>query len=59
MINKKGMKNKEVKKALTSDKPINAMYNLIPASKLSAFKKFAKQFGYTEERINNLLQSEK
>lgn len=53
------MKNRAIKKAMTSKTPINAMYNLIPANKLSAFKKFAKQFGYTEEKINNLLQSEK
>lgn len=53
------MKNKELKKAMTSKTPINAMYNLIPADKLSAFKKFAKGFGFTEEKIESLLKSEK
>lgn len=53
------MKNKDIKKALANDKPINAMYNLIPEKKLSAFKKFARTFGFTEEKINQILQNEK
>lgn len=32
------MKNKEIKKALKSDTPINSMYALIPGNRLQAFK---------------------
>ncbi|WP_199610194.1 hypothetical protein [Bacteroides sp. AM23-12] len=53
------MKNKEIKKALKSDTPINSMYSLIPNNKMQAFKKFAAQFGFTEERIKTVLENEK
>lgn len=53
------MKNKEIKKALKSDTPINSMYALIPGNRLQAFKKFASRFGFTEERIKIVLENEK
>ncbi|MFT0355081.1 hypothetical protein ACMSEA_05065 [Bacteroides thetaiotaomicron] len=53
------MKNKEIKKALKSDTPINSMYALIPANRMRSFKKFAARFGFTEERIKTVLENEK
>lgn len=53
------MKNKDFKKALESDRTINSMFALIPEKKMKAFKKFAKQFGFTEEKINAILTNEK
>lgn len=53
------MKKKEIDKALKSDKPITGMFSLIPKDKMDAFKKFAKRFGFTEDKINALLASEK
>lgn len=53
------MKNKDFKKALQSDKPINSMFALIPEKQKKSFMKFAKQFGFTEEKINSILQNEK
>lgn len=35
------------------------MYNLIPKNQIAKFKEFAKKFGYTEDKINSILQSEK
>ncbi|MCS3166701.1 hypothetical protein NXW62_18620 [Bacteroides fragilis] len=32
------MKNKEIKKALKSDTPINSMYALIPGDRMRSFK---------------------
>lgn len=53
------MKNKDFKKALQSDKPINSMFALIPENQKKSFMKFAKQFGFTEEKIEQLLKSER
>lgn len=53
------MKNKEIKKALKSDTPINSMYALIPGDRMRPFKKFAASFGFTEERIKSVLDNEK
>lgn len=53
------MKKKQIKKALSSNKPINGMYSLIPLSRLNAFKEFASKFGYTEDKIKNILENEK
>jgi hypothetical protein len=53
------MKNKEIKKALKGDTPINSMYALIPDGRMRAFKKFAARFGFTEERIKSVLDNEK
>ena len=46
-------------KALESDKPINSMFALIPEKQKKSFMNFAKQFGFTEEKINSILQNEK
>lgn len=53
------MKNKQFRKALKSDTPINSMYALIPDNRMRAFKKFAARFGFTEERIKSVLENEK
>lgn len=53
------MRNKDFKKALESDKPINSMFALIPEKQKKSFMKFAKQFGFTEEKIEQLLKSER
>lgn len=51
-------RQKEIKKALKSDKPINAMYSMIPKKDINKFLSFAKIFGYTEENIKNILSNE-
>lgn len=51
-------RQKEIKKALKSDKPINAMYSMIPKKDINKFLSFAKFFGYTEEKIKNILSNE-
>lgn len=53
------MKRKHIKKALESSTPMNGIYSLIPPSKREAFKKFAAGFGFTEEKINNILSNER
>lgn len=53
------MKAKQVRKALKSNMPVNGMYNLIPADRRNAFKKFATMFGFTEEKIKTILANEK
>lgn len=49
---------KQLRKALKSDKPANSMYSLIPLEKRNAFKKFAALFGFTEEKIKDILAKE-
>lgn len=51
-------KQKDIKKALKSDKPINAMYSMIPKKDIDKFLSFAKNFGYTEEKIKSILANE-
>lgn len=53
------MRKKHIEKALKSDMPINGMFALIPEKKREAFKKFAAGFGFTEEKINNILSNER
>ena len=53
------MHKKQINKALKSDTPINNMYALIPNNRMQAFKKFAARFGFTEEKINSVLENEK
>ncbi len=52
------MKKKQLKKALESNTPINSMYSLIPPERRNAFKKFASLFGFTDEKIKNILAQE-
>lgn len=52
------MKKKHLRKALNSNKPINGLYGLIPPERRNAFKKFASAFGFTEEKIKNILAHE-
>ena len=47
------MKNKQLKKALKSNTPINSLYALIPAGQRDAFKKFAAMFGFNDEKIKD------
>lgn len=53
------MKNKQLKKALKSNTPINSLYALIPAGQRDAFKKFAAMFGFNDEKIKKILVNEK
>ena len=50
---------KQVQKALSSNTPIISMYSLIPDNRMRAFKKVAARVGFTEERINSVLENEK
>ena len=53
------MRKKKIRKALASRTPINSIYSLlVPAQQREAFKKFAAGFGFTEEKINQLLKQE-
>ena len=53
------MKNKQLKKALKSNTPINSLYASIPAGQRDAFKKFAAMFGFNDEKIKKILANEK
>jgi hypothetical protein len=53
------MKNVQIQKALKSKTPVNSLYALIPDNRMRAFKRFAARFGFTEERINSVLENEK
>lgn len=52
------MNKKEIKKAIESDTPINSLFSLIPIKNKKNFLSFAGKFGFTEEKINNLLKNE-
>lgn len=52
------MNKKEIKKAIESDTPINSLFSLIPIKNKKNFLSFAEKFGFTEEKINNLLKNE-
>lgn len=54
-----GMKRKDVNNALKSGTPLNNLFALIPQKRMKAFKKFARGFGFTDERIDRLLRSER
>jgi hypothetical protein len=47
--------NKEIESALKSDNPAKSMFQLIPEDKRKSFMKFAKKFGFTEEKIKKLI----
>lgn len=49
----------KLKKAISSDCPFNSMYKLIPESKKKDFLEFAKRFGMTEDKLNEVLAKEK
>ena len=51
--------NKNIKKALESQRPANDLYALIPANRREDFRRFAACFGFTEENIKAILQNEK
>lgn len=53
------MRKKKIKNALNSRTPANSMYALIPKGQLSGFKKFAALFGFTEDKIQNVLSHER
>lgn len=53
------MKRKDVNNALKSGTPLNSLYALIPQKRIKAFKRFARGFGFTDERIDRLLRSER
>lgn len=53
------MKAKQIRKAVKSEKPINGLYALIPKERRNEFKKFASLFGFSEERIKNILEQER
>lgn len=52
------MRKKQINKALKSDRPINGLYALIPDNKRKAFLKFARRFGFNEEKIKSILANE-
>lgn len=49
----------KLNKAASSKTPFTSMYNLIPEKKKSEFMAFAKQFGFTEEKLKEVLAKEK
>lgn len=49
----------KLNKAASSKTPFTSMYNLIPEKKKSEFMAFAKQFGFTEEKLKEVLTKEK
>lgn len=49
----------KLKKAAESKRPFTDMYKLIPANKKKDFMEFAKMFGFTEEKLKEVLTKEK
>lgn len=53
------MLNRQINKALKSDKPINGLHALIPPDRREAFRQFASKFGFDKGRIKSALENEK
>ena len=46
---------KQIQQALKSDNPARSLYGLIPKNRRKDFEAFAKQFGFTPEKIRELI----
>lgn len=49
----------KLNKAASSKTPFTSMYNLIPEKRKKEFMAFAKHFGFTEEKLKEVLTKEK
>lgn len=49
----------KLNRAASSKTPFTSMYKLIPKKKKKEFMQFAKQFGFTEEKLKEVLTKEK
>lgn len=50
---------KELDAIIKSKTPLNDMYKMIPEKKMKSFKRFARMFGYNENKLNQALEEEK
>lgn len=53
------MRKKKVKRLIQGKNPMNALYDAFSPQQRAAFKRFAGAFGYSEERIKNILRDER
>lgn len=53
------MRQKKVKRLVKGKTPMNALYDAFSPRQRAAFKRFAGAFGYSEERIRNILKDER
>ena len=53
------MRRKKVKRLVQDKTPMNALWNAFNPRQRAAFKRFAGAFGYSEERISNILRDER
>lgn len=49
----------KLNKAASSKTPFTSMYKLIPEKRKKEFMQFAKQFGFTEDKLKEVLTKEK
>lgn len=49
---------KDLNSIMKSSTPLNEMYKMIPDKKMKSFIRFAKMFGYTEDKIKEALSNE-
>lgn len=53
------MRRKKLKKMVRGKTPMNAIWDAMGNEQRAAFKRFAALFGYSEERIRELLKEER
>lgn len=53
------MRQKKVKRLTKGKNPMNALYDALSPRQRAEFKRFAGAFGYSEERIRNILRDER
>ena len=53
------MRKKKIRKALNSRTPVGSLYALIPKEQMGSFKRFAALFGFTDDKIKNILSHER
>lgn len=49
---------KDLNSIMKSSTPLNEMYKMIPEKKKKSFLRFAKMFGYSEDKIKEALSNE-
>lgn len=49
---------KELDSIVKSKTPLNDMYKMIPETKMKAFTRFAKMFGFNDKEIRKVLEDE-
>lgn len=50
---------RELDSIVQSKTPLNDMYKMIPDKKMKSFMRFARMFGYNQQKLNKALEEEK